>query len=805
MSPLRQLIDDISFCNTDTDVTVDDITLCLGIRISEVNPWAMERLRFSLSFYSPKPNAVVVDFGSKPPFSNAIKQICDDNLAKYVYVEDNEEFSASKARNIAFENSKTNFLFFADLDFIYDCDIFGKLTSIANRLEMLKYPRKMLPMPIFHVHKEATELFEGLPTDIAKDKLIAEWGFDAFGTEFGSTFEFVAPYSNTFLINRRFFDLSGGYCDEFRGHGSEDFEFLIRLAKLSTNITMPHAPEKDFYGPLKESFFDQNKAYTGFRRYLEAFTAPAESLGIKAFHLWHEKPAAKGYWTQNNDWRRERFNQVMNRHIGAEENILSVDYIKRSKKALCIFRDKTQWGYFIPLRLAGYSLVPLCNTDDDCIYNTLSSIEKFEFDRIFIFNPYMKSHAVYRGILELAKKLNIKTTVIERGGLPNSMYYADEVAYGDSDYTDLKYTLGGANLQGWEIEQGKNIVNIIKTGAYSLENVEPYELTWKKLALLRHAGMKKIFIPLQIRDDMAVRCFTEGHITYAEFEMTLQDTVRSHNDCVFIIKQHPLSKYDLSWTEEYENIYLASQSENVHALIDVCDAVVLYNSGVGLLALAHQKPVYCIGNAYYSGRDAYAKSVVNLEIALNMINENNQTPYSEHELAMFFAWLISRKYSWFSADDIIREFSDRKAHGYKNITVNTINIDGVSTLCGNNTHRYPFSSRSYLAWRFGLGNEKQQKNSTGSAEQLKPQSKHKPALVSSNPSQTNKIEADTKKPARHIEMAPTMIGKIINPVLKLGLSKKKSLKLSRNPYSFFNDSNSSLVKKIGSVCYREEK
>lgn len=50
------------------------------------------------------------------------------------------------------------------------------------------------------------------------------------------------------------FDISGGYCDEFRGHGSEDFEFLIRLAKLTIDIPAPKGIEKDFYGPLKTSF-----------------------------------------------------------------------------------------------------------------------------------------------------------------------------------------------------------------------------------------------------------------------------------------------------------------------------------------------------------------------------------------------------------------------------------------------------------------------------------------------------------------------------------------------------------------------
>ncbi|WP_429091574.1 glycosyltransferase [Aeromonas veronii] len=804
---MKLLVDNIRIKNSEAEIKVDDITLCLGIRISDVNPWSMDRLIFALSYYSPKPNSLVVDFGSKSPYSDDIKRICDEHSAEYIYVEDDDEFSASRARNIAFENSTTDFLFFIDLDFVYERDIFGKLASIANRLEMVKYPRKMIPMPIFHVNKAATQRFEELSENLAKDRMITEWSFDAFGSEFSSTFEFVAPYSNTFFISRKLFDLSGGYCDEFRGHGSEDFEFLIRLAKLSTNIPISSTPEKDFYGPMKDSFFDQNKSYAGFRRYLEAFTAPAESLGIKAFHLWHEKPSAKGYWTKNNDWRRERFNQVMGRHISSEEKILSVDYIKRPKKALCVFRDKTQWGYFIPLRLLGYKLVALCEIDDKSIHNALSDVENFEFDRVFIFNPYMKSHAIYRGILELAKKLNIKTTVIERGGLPNSIYYADEVAYGDSDYIDLRVSIENAGLQKWEIDQGKNIANLIRTGKYSLEDADSYEVTWKRLALLRYAEMKKIFIPLQLRDDMAVNYFTEGHTTYNNFEKELQEVACSRKDFIFIIKQHPLSKYDLSWVEGFENIHLAAQSDNVHALIDVCDAVIVYNSGVGLLALAHQKPVYCLGNAYYSGENKFAINVSNIETTLDLINTGSDKLFTEHELATFLAWLSFRKYSWFSAEDVIREFSDRKSHGYRNISVNTINIDGISMSCGNNIHKYPFSQRSYLAWKIGLGIQNQQ--SCSKSDDKRAQSKTdvvKPKQDAMKPKSDIVKNVDKKlaEQARYKEMIPTIIGRLFVPVLKIGLPKKKASKLDCDPYCFFNDSRFNSIKIIGNLCYREK-
>lgn len=288
------LVDAIKSNNTNNQVSISDITVCIGIRASEFTPWIIQRLEFTLGFYDPSPNFLIVDFGSEGEYSERIKEICDSFNAELIHVPDYGIFSSSKARNIGFKNSKTEFILFSDIDFVYESDFFDRLISISTKLDLKTNPMKVISMPIFHVNKEATHFFEKIDNNYKKDQLLAQWGINGLGTEFGTLFEFVAPYSNTFLIHRDMFSLSGGYCDEFRGHGSEDFEFLIRLAKLTTNVPPSAALDKDFYGPLKESFWG-NKDYVGFRRYLEVFTLPYESLGLKAFHMWHEKPASKGY------------------------------------------------------------------------------------------------------------------------------------------------------------------------------------------------------------------------------------------------------------------------------------------------------------------------------------------------------------------------------------------------------------------------------------------------------------------------------------------------------------------------------
>lgn len=285
-------------------IVASDITVCLGIRVSEVTPWILERLKFTLAYYTPAPKFLIVDLGSEPEFAQKIESACQQYTnVKYLYVDDKDTFASGKARNIAGRAAETPYIFFSDADFVYERSIFQRLADLADDLEMSVSIRRMLFMPIYHVAKEATEEFEELATFEEKHQFIQNLSFLGQQTSFKGLFEFVAPYSNAFLIHKDFFDLSGGYCDEFRGHGSEDFEYLIRLGLLSTNTPIPSSFDKDFYGPLKDSFFG-NRDYSGFRRYLEVLTAPGESFGLKTFHMWHEKPATKGYWTAQNDWKK---------------------------------------------------------------------------------------------------------------------------------------------------------------------------------------------------------------------------------------------------------------------------------------------------------------------------------------------------------------------------------------------------------------------------------------------------------------------------------------------------------------------
>jgi len=674
------------FVKENIPVTHKDITYCLCIRISEVTPWILERLEFCLSYYSPQPEINVVDFGSEDLFAEKIRKICEKYGANYIFENDKEEFSLARARNIAVNNVKTKYFLLSDIDFVFDKNIFADLAKDAERLKMHVYPKRFLTMPICHLEEDETNRFWN---SNQKENIIRELDYFVSRAEYGKDIEFYTSYSNVFFMSKELFTLVGGYCDKFRGHGSEDFDLMLRIGLICSDLPKPEHLNKDFYGPLKDSFWG-DKYYSGFRRYIEAVMFNNENLGYKAYHLWHPKPQNKGYWTNNNDWKREKFNEVISAYIEKEEKVLEADYLVKDKTCLCLMNDYKNWRYFLPLKYLGYSLKVLSRNNLEEIVEGYKLISEGKVDFICIFNPYMKSHKKYKDLFDFAKKNGVDVSVIERGGLPNSIYYAEQVSYNDDDFKNTE--LLDRKLTIEDITLTKEYINSLVTGLYTLESMETYDETIYKPSIEILKFKKSIFIPLQLDDDMAVTFFNENHLKYNDFLDGLEKIIIKNQHIQFVIKPHPLDKKVNRFN--YENVTNLND-ENIHAVIDCVNTVLLYNSGVGLLALAHNKPVYTVGNAYYSFNGSLTKQIEKLDIIIKDLDNDTLFSLNENKIINLFNWLIKEKYSWFTAKDVIKEFNNRKSHAYDFINVEFFNFKGKTWFSGLNP-LFSYSDRTYL-------------------------------------------------------------------------------------------------------------
>lgn len=629
----------------------------------------MDRLRRLGGFYEPQPPILVVDFGSAEPYRSEVAAVCNDCGFELHYVDDSGVYSASMAHNAAFAKVRTDYIFFLDIDFIGARDLFSQLARTANAARMNGIADVILNLPAYHVSERLTAEIVGCEGSDALGQLIEQVGYSSQFSEFGDEVEFIAPYSNVLLISKKMFNMSGGYHTAFRGHGSEDFEFFVRLATLSMFYPTPKDVRTDCYGPTKWDFW-KHREYHGFRSLNQLIASRAERAGLKIFHLWH--PTSREHdWRKDNDWKRDRLNSVLNTYLGNNFNLLSTDGLKRGKTAVCICKDRDAWGYFIPLRAHGYDIVPV-NDDSIATMDIVNDMfDRGEVDALAIFNPYMKSNAKFFPLFLRAKDNGVKTVVIERGALPGTIYYADDVSYTSPLFSES--SLSRVDLSPGERKMARAYIGELRSGEFVLEDSATKAFTDRKYRAIGALNKKIALIPLQLHDDMAVTKYVRDSQPYERFQKSIQEIASKNSDILFIVKPHPLSKIEVGTVPE--NVIIADRSDNIHSLIDIADGVVCYNSGVGLLAACHGKILVTVGNAFYN-----LPGIGHFAATLNSAVSTFKTaePASEEAVVELIGRYIFYRYSWFAAVDNIREFKERKAHGYRNIQVNRSVLDGIA-------------------------------------------------------------------------------------------------------------------------------
>ena len=644
-------------------VAAEDITMVFCVRLHEGNPWIAARLDMMAEYYDPCPPIAVVDFGSEASQREIIAAICERRGYRYHFVDDAGVFSLSMARNIGASLCDTDFIYFCDPDFISERDLFQRLADTATALDMRNVIDVMLNPPAFHLGAAETRQFEAQDTSEGQSSLLRKLGFTLNYSAVSKDDErYVAPYSNVFLINRRMFSLVGGYDTSFRGHGSEDFEFLLRFCIHAGVLPLPKEPDRNVFGPLGSSFY-RAKPYTGFRRLFELLSQPTEGTGIKAFHLHHPR-AREQEWYTAGDKKREQFRSAAQQYLTHHHQLLAIDHIDRDKTIACLCKNRDTWGYFLPLRLLGYRILPVFEDGKETVGTILSGLERGDIDDIAIFNPYMKSHAAFRPIFDRAKQLGRNTIVIERGALPETIYYASDVCYQDESFSEDAFL--SEAFSNDDLEYAADYIKGLRQGEKTLEEMGSYAETSRKYQDLLNGDGIKCFVPLQLEDDMAVTMFIRGEQTYPEFLASLQAVVEQNPDVTFVIKPHPLSKADIPLSRA--NVVLAERNDNIHAILDAVDGTLCYNSGVGLLSILHQTATITLGNAFYNMAGAGYRAPSAAAGVAELKKGSIKRP--ERDLVLrIAAWFTLRKYSRFRATDYIREMATRRAHDYKDIAI----------------------------------------------------------------------------------------------------------------------------------------
>lgn len=222
----------------------------------------------------------------------------------------NTTINTSLLRNIAFERVKTKFLLLLDVDIWPDFELFSKyLTLIASD----KSPLYFLPcIYLTAVGSKRLKKQQLHPADLTKKF------FDFSRKDF---LHIASPSSITFMHTVDFRTI-GGFDQAFEGHGFEDFDFMIRLARHHNLIF----PTPSF---LSNDHSRSPLFVSGYRRELGRLCLPSLLNKDFAYHLHHAKPKASKYY----EARSKNFEIFKNKHqeltIGGEETATLIeDFIR---------------------------------------------------------------------------------------------------------------------------------------------------------------------------------------------------------------------------------------------------------------------------------------------------------------------------------------------------------------------------------------------------------------------------------------------------------------------------------------------
>jgi hypothetical protein len=321
-----------------------------------------------------------------------------------------------------------------------------------------------------------------------------------------------------------------------------------------------------------------------------------------------------------------------------------------------------------------------------------SLIDERKLDRVFVFNPYMGSHKGLAPWLDSARGAGIPLTVVDRGMLPESWFFAADMPYADPDYEGLD--LDAVPLMEDELRVADEYALQLRRGGATLEPNGDFEATSRRRRADSEAE-RTILVPLQVPDDVAITRFNAGFEPYASFVSSLDDVARSHPGTRFLVKTHPLLKHPFE--SKAGNVVVCGRSDNIHALIELSDAVICYNSGVGFLALLHGKPLVTVGNAFYNIAGTGQRASTFAE-AVGMVGA--VSPPSAPLMRRYLAWHLFHKYAFFQATSELEEKRQRRAHHYHDLAVYQLPGGTLSALLASRDH--PFNPRSYAAGKLAI-------------------------------------------------------------------------------------------------------
>ncbi|WP_454738213.1 capsular polysaccharide export protein, LipB/KpsS family [Cupriavidus necator] len=749
-----------------TNITFEKrLTVAIPVRWASERSDLLDRLAFA-KMDTDLPESVeilVVDDGSPIDLAKRLSVECTQLGYSYHRLEtEHLPFSIGRARNAAAQSGLSDCIMFQDVDLMPYAGFYRDVLreAIINGLD--DSVDNFLMFGVIYLTESATKEFRETDPELRRQKYI-----QLLLQNDKSAIEKFSTGTSVTVWRRDYFLATGGNDPDFNGWGYEDLEYACRAIRRRKMFPLPSEFSLDYRN------FQSITEYKGWKSIYRLFGDMTFQKGMVLFHAWHPVEHKSDYMAAKAK-NRLLFEKKLGdfRDKGVEPDPLPMH---GSGKSLVLRNNP-----WVTNRWAAPFLGEIVHIDEDYLppESFLEFLRDSEFNRVVFHNPYANERI--KAIYDIVRRNNFPFVVVERGALPDSVFFdpcgfnADSESYSVDQWDhELSAEKRAATLQYIQraVSDDESLeAQSARLGASALR---------KKLNIAR--GKKVLVAFLQRPTDTVIENFMGPLETYENFlRLLARLPYAMRQDWVLLVKQHPL-EVDVIDIPGAVNV----DQYNTKDLLELCNAMIAVNSGVGVLGIAFGKPVLHCGRAFYSA-PGLARQVLNEGDVVEALSSFK--PDFEKSVR-FMSYLINDFYSF-------GRFKTRKVrwHDGSFMTATTeidfynLRFPGKKEMKRILRDQVEVSSESVLFDRY-----------RAAAAQAKVVAA-KPAPAKPVPAKPAPAKANSEAPPK---LAPALAAQDGRIEVKRSSSsqmpswRRKMRKLTNNPVMFFRDSKYTLFRAIG--------
>ncbi|NOV22347.1 glycosyltransferase [Cupriavidus necator] len=598
------------------------LTVAIPVRWASERSDLLERLTFARmdTDLPAEVEILVIDEGSPRDLADRLVAECRKHGYAYHRLEtEHLPFSIGRARNAAAQCGLSDYLMFQDVDLMPYIGFYRDVLREADVNGLDESVDNFLMFGVIYLTEAATQDFRQMAPGLRRQKYI-----QLLLQNDPSAIEKFSTGTSVTVWRRDYFLATGGNDPDFNGWGYEDLEYACRAIRRRKKFPLPSEFALDYRN------FQSIVEYKGWKSIYRLFGDMTFQKGMVLFHAWHPVEQRSDYMAA----------KARNRQL--------------FERKLADFRDKELEPDPLPMHGSGKSLVlrnnvwvtnrwvapflgEIVHIDEDYLPadTFMEFLQESGFDRVVFHNPYANSRM--KALYELVRANRFPFLVVERGALPDSVFFdpcgfnADSASYlpakWDKALSDEKRNITLQYIQGAVSDEDSLEAQSARLGATALR---------RKLKIGR--GKKVLVAFLQRPTDTVIENFMGTMGAYGNFlRLLARLPFALRADWELLVKQHPLET-------EVVNIPGATNVDqyNTKDLLDLCDAMITVNSGVGVLGLAFGKPVLHCGQAFYGSAGLAHQVLDESEVVAAL---NNLKPDFEKSLR-FLSYLVNDFYSF---------------------------------------------------------------------------------------------------------------------------------------------------------------